>query len=435
MILLPLLLLAALGGGLLAPLVGAHLVLLADRAPGRLAHWLGLTLGLGLIMAVLPLALACAVLGPAAWSPYHAAYGFALATALLGSALVRAHARLLRGDTVDGGRLGLACLAFALALAVALVPWLLGAPLPFAAGEFGAEQPLAGDARAYLAVVAPLALGLAGEAWLLRRLGTLATGTRRTQTATTLALAVLALALPLALPRMGCNPRQAAARERAALRAQAERQDEPRRKALTAILTGNRPALGAAPCPYRLPDWEQLVGFAESATRLADLAVAGAAWDNRRDVAACSSNVALDLHRWSSHLDGPHRRLVAHALDESAWQGPWPERDVLVSPDEARRRVRSRSGLADWEVDATLVIEGETPSFSAYGKSNLGSLDATLWLWSHGQRAFVCGGQAHVPSAVLDEGFDTPQAIIVRNALRMRALALAAGDLRAIERW
>jgi hypothetical protein len=56
------------------------------------------------------------------------------------------------------------------------------------------------------------------------------------------------------------------------------------------------------------------------------------------------------------------------------------------------------------------------------------------WLWSYREQAFVCAGQARVSSVGFAGMFSDAQAPIARDALRMRALAIAADALRAVER-
>jgi hypothetical protein len=433
MILLPFLLLTCLGAALLAPLLAGHALLLARPAPGaRLANWLGLTLGLELGVAFPVLAVVCAVVGPAEWPPYHAAYVFVVAGPWLGYTVVRAHARHLRGDPPNPDRAALACLGFALALALALLPWVLGAPMPLATSELADEQSSAGSPTTYLVVVGPVALALLVEAWWLARGRDAARP--RLEVAAALAVVVVVFAATVIVPRLPWNPRRIATRERQSMRGEAQALDEARRQALARIVAGQAPPLSADRCPVTLANWDAAGRFAAPLKTWRDLEQAAAAWTSRHDVAPCPTKVGLDLGPRARHLDGPlHRRVLAMTEDEPARQAePWLEHDVWVGAAEARRRVRARVGVDDWQVDGTLLIEGETPSFSAYGISNLGSVDATLWLWSYGGRRFVCAGKGHVGYAVLNEGFHDKQATIVRDALRMRALALAAADLRAV---
>ena len=94
--------------------------------------------------------------------------------------------------------------------------------------------------------------------------------------------------------------------------------------------------------------------------------------------------------------------------------------------------MEGRTHTAPWHADGTLIVTRETPSFASYGESNLGMVEASLWLWSYDQRALLCGGRARVPPYTIADTFGDAQATMVRDALRMRALALAIADLRAV---
>jgi hypothetical protein len=426
MIGLPLLLLATLGAALLAPFVAGHAVLLAERGDeSRLASWFGLTIGAEFVAAFPLGVLVAGIHGPAEWPFYYLAYPFALLSLLLGKSILRAHARRLRGEPRRQAKSAYACIGFATLLALALLPWILGAPMPIGAGEFAAEQAVAGSARAYAAVVLPVASALTAEAWLLAG-KTAAPGGRRPLELATAALAML-LAFALAiLPRSPWNSRHVAARERALLRARAVGLDEPRAQALAAIVAGRVPRLLSQPCLATPAAWRGLARFAEPPRSLEALWEASRAWRGQR-------TVDLRLAEAAAPTSGsPLRQAVVAALDEEMSSQPWPERDWLVSAEEARRRTRALVGAAPWNTDGTLMVARETPSFASYGKSNLGFVHATLWLWSYEARAFICAGEARVPHQTLEGMFDDSHAEAVREALHMRALAVAITDLRSV---
>ena len=440
MILLPLLLLTALGAALLAPFLAAHVVLVAPvSAASRWSNWIGLGIGAELALAFPLCALAFGIYGPAEWPYYRLALLFAALAPVLAFFVIRAHVRCLQEVAMGAGRTGLACLAAGLAVALALLPWILGAPLPLPSGELGAEQSVAGSARDYASFVLPFALAMDIEAWLLLRGAGQShevPGRRRDRlgAAAGVGLAVLVACATLLLPRTGCNSRWVAANERAALRARAETLDGPRGQALQQIVAGHAPALLPDPCPSFPEEWRALGRFADPPRDWHAVVTAANAWREHREVTPWLPGVARNDERQTPRFAGPLRRAIFTSLDEEAWRGPWPERDIVVAPTEARRRVREHSLSAPWDSDGTLVVARETPSYSTYGQSNLGLVYATLWLWSYHEQSFVCAGQARVLPVGFNGMFSDAQAPIARDALRMRALAIAADALRAVER-
>lgn len=152
----------------LTPLIaGAMVLLAAEKTGSRLGAWLGLSIGLGMASTVPLYSLLVSISGPAFSPVYAYAVLFGAYALVLGLWLVRLHERRLRDGRTQSPGTAAACVVFAGAVAIALSPWLTGAPLPVGGGWFGMETPVPGDLRAYLALVLPLSIGMAFEALTL----------------------------------------------------------------------------------------------------------------------------------------------------------------------------------------------------------------------------------------------------------------------------
>lgn len=415
-----------LGLVLFVPMWAGHQALLVARGGrARLEHWIGLTIA-GQLAMVFPIAgLALASQGARVWLPHGWVGLLALAAPVLAAFMARAHARRLREPTEVFPGTAVACLAFAVGHSLALVPWILGAPMPPA--WLGLAWGPVGHLGDYLSVVLPVAGVLSVEASVLAG-RTSGFGFRRAQrrvTATGIALVGVISMATLALPRSRFDARFQAKREREAFLAQAERLDRPRRQALAAIANGQTlPAL-AGPCEVPLSaEWQQLGALGSSPGDRRTMAEQAAAWRRLS---------SIDLWR-PEQPEGPRMRAIRTATDEATWRGPWPEKDVFVGPDEARRRVRRRIAPALFDLDASLVVSRELPALSVGGSTELGKLDGALWLWSYRDQRFVCAAEIHLPRAGMPDGITDRDAEAARDALRMQSVALAVRSLRAVAR-
>jgi hypothetical protein len=231
--------------------------------------------------------------------------------------------------------------------------------------------------------------------------------------------------------------------EFAEARAEAEALDAPRRKAIIAIASGHAPQVLPAPCPpeFTAPEWQGWTQFTGPLRDWQNVEGLGTAWSAQHSVNVWHAGMG-GLARIRDRnpnakpkspdevFAGPWRRFVIEKLaDDRSWVEPWPERDVLVSPEEVRRRVRRTPP----SLDATLVLMQETLSFSIANEINLGSIIGSLWVWSYAKQAIVCAGEVRVPHGGMVGEFHDNQASIVRDALRMRAAARAMGALHAVE--
>jgi hypothetical protein len=436
------LVLCMLAASLLVP-VAAAFGFLRQTAPRRrqAGNWLGLTLS-GELGVALPLyALAIAARAPATWRPYYLAVPVAAVAATLGYAGARVHLRRRTDADAPAPRLAGAYVGFAAVLVVLMVPWILGAPLPFGGGWFGKQALLAAGVGDYARWVVPLVLALLVEAFLLD--GRAVGRSRFRVLAGAFGTLALMLAVVVLLPSSRVNSRHVAKLEFAAARAEAEAMDVPRRKAIIAIASGHPPQVLPAPCPeeFMAPEWQ---GWAKLAGPLHDwqsVEKLGAAWAAQHSVNVWHAGMGglARLHDRNPHAKlkspdevfvGPWRSFVFEKFaDDRKWVEPWPERDVLVGPEEARRRVHQ----APSDVDATLVLMQETLSFAIANEITLGSVVGFAWVWSYPKQAIVCAGEVRVPHGGMVGEFHDKQASIVRDALRMRAAARAMGALHAVE--
>ena len=430
--------LGRLGAAVLAPLAAAVAVYRAESPRSSpLANWLGLTIAGELGVAFPLFALSVGVQGFTHWPYYHAAPAFALPALAVAILAAKEHFRRLRGKGSFARRAGYSCLGLAALVAVALIPWILGAPLPFGGGWFGQEITFAGDVHSYGWVVLPFALAMEVEAWLLmgwpprtaRPWGAILAILDIMASA---GVAVLILGAVLVLPSSRWNSYHAAKLERAALRAQAEALDAPRRRALAEIVAGHAPRLLQDRCSAETTpeSWRQWQRFTKAPKDWDELVRLESQWSFQKAVDVLRSVMATT----GSTLAGPRRCAIFASLDDRNWVSPWHAKDILVAPEEARRRVRAWVDLAAWEVDATLIVSRENLSFSVQGKTTFGNLEGTLWVWSYREQAFVCAAEVSVPHAGMQSGFTDRQAPTVRDSIRMRALAQAVGNLRTIER-
>jgi hypothetical protein len=128
----------------------------------RLVAWAHLSIAFALIWT-LPLHAASIVVAGASAAPAYslAAPVFGLASLVLGLRISRVHRRRMAGELVGAPLLGIACLAFAGALAIALSPDLFGA------AARSREVPEASKLAIYLATILPLVLAMAFVAWML----------------------------------------------------------------------------------------------------------------------------------------------------------------------------------------------------------------------------------------------------------------------------
>jgi hypothetical protein len=430
-----------LAASVLVPVAAAFCVF-RQRNPRRVhvANWLGLTLA-GELGVALPLhALAIAARAGATWHPYYLSVLVAAAASLLGYAAARVHLRRLTGDEAPAPRVAAACLAFSATLVVLMIPWILGAPLPFGNGWFGKEILVAGGVGDYARWVVPIVLALQGEAFLL---GGLKEGRPPFPLAAgafgTLALMVAIIAL---LPTSPWSSRHVAKLEFAAARAEAEAMDIPRRKAIIAIASGHAPQVLGDPCPaeFRAPEWQNWAQFADPLRDWQHVENLGAVWSAQHSVNVWHAgmgglaqirdrNPNVKPKSPDEIFPGPWRSfLFAKLADDKDWVAPWPERDVWVSAKEARRRVHQTPP----NVDATLVLMQETMSFSVANEINLGSIVGSIWVWSYAKQAIVCAGEVRVPHGGMAGEFHDKQAGIVRDALRMRAAARSMSALHAV---
>ena len=443
-----------LGAVVLAPVVAAGMVYVAPKPiPSPVANWLGLSIGGELGVAFPLYALFIGLEGPAHGS-YYLAYVFAAAAPALAFFATREHLQRLRGRTTAARRVGFACLGMAALVAIALIPWILGAPLPPCSERSGMGFTFTGDIRDYAWVVLPFTVAMEIEAWLL--IGWPAATAHEGDTSkrwdvpawlAAIGLAVLVLGAMLLLPPSRWNSRNVSQLERVTLREQAESLDSLRRMALAEIVAGRAPALLADPCPtettpeswrawqqfdHAPKDWDTLLGQANAWQNLEDVNLwhPGPASDETprlRSVDESSKPAGISLL-------GPLRRAVFARLENESWISPWFRRDLHFAPEEARRLIRPSGASESWNVDATLILRRETISYAVQGTTNLGSLAGTLWVWSYREQAFVCASEVRVLHAEMHGGFHDPQAHTVRDSIRMRALAQAVGALRAVER-
>jgi hypothetical protein len=198
----------------------------------------------------------------------------------------------------------------------------------------------------------------------------------------------------------------------------------------------------ADPCPseFRAPEWNDWAPFTDPLRDWQRVERLGAEWSSQHSVNVWHAgmgglawirdrNPNVKPKSPDEVFAGPWRTFIfAKLADDKDWVAPWPERDVLVSAEEARRRVH----VAPPNVDATFVLMQETLSFSIGNEINLGSIVGSLWVWSYAKQAIVCAGEARLPHGGMAGEFHDHQAGIVRDALRMRAAARAIGGLHAV---
>ena len=435
------LVICTLATGVLVPLASAYWVF-HQRKPRRMpiANWLGLTLS-GELGVALPLqALAITARAGATWRPYYLAVLVAAAAGFLGYAATLVHLRRLAGEKAPAPRAAAACLALAAAVVVLMIPWILGAPLPFGAGWFGKDILVASGVGNYARWVVPIVLALQVEAFLLAGLDEVRKPFR--PAAAVFGTLALMLALVALLPSSQWNSRHVAKLEFAAARAEAEAMDVPRRKAIIAIASGHAPQVLDAPCPseFKAPEWNDWVPRTEPLRDWQRVEKLGTEWSSQHSVNVWHAgmgglsrirdrNPNVKPHSPEEVFAGPWRRFIfAKLADDKDWVAPWPERDVLVNAEEARRRVHPTPP----NVDATLVLMQETMSFAVVNEINFGSIVGWLWVWIYAKQAIVCAGEARLPHGGMAGEFHDNQAGIVRDALRMRAAARAVGVLHAV---
>jgi hypothetical protein len=439
-----------LGACLFVPLLAGHQAMLVPRrARVRLVHWIGLTIAGELGLAFPLAAFAVAIRGSDVWAWYRVAYLFGLAAPVLAVAMVQAHLRRLESRWEGSRTSALASVGFALLLAVALIPCVLGAPLPFRGhAPVSASVTQVGH---YVVVVAPVSgvlllqavLLLASSPWAI-----LQPGNRSVLLLATLLVLVVAGAA-LALPGSLADARAQSQRERARQREEAEQMDQPRRRALADIIAGRPPRRLPEPCPADdVPaSWQAMARQAVAPRHRSELRVRAEAWRSLVDVnlwtrgpgvgispdkqgERTNSETALGIP--ASPLDGPRARAILAALAEEAWLGPWSEGDVVIGPEEARRRVRARATRVAADIDATLVVARELPALSIGASAELGELDGALWIWRYSKRAFVCVGDVHVHRVGMQATLTDEDADVARDALRLRAVAQAVQALQAV---
>lgn len=433
----------SLAASIAVPLVAAYLVLRQHkprRAP--VANWFGLAIAGELAVALSLYALSAVATAAVTWKAYYAGTFVAVATALLGHAGARVHLRRLVGLEEPAPKLAAAYLGLAAFVAVALAPWVLGAPLPPGAGGFVTGTVFAGTAVSYASFVVPVVLALDAGALLLG----CARWKAASATGGTLAVIITAVTL---LPRSTWDSRYVARQEFAAARAEASAVDAPRRQAILAVASGRGPdALpmsappGFVPCPpeYISTEWRDWARLAGPIRDWQTIATLDATWSGQHSVNVWHSAMGgvrgiRERGRPGApkSIDeifaGPWRTFVdADLADNKTWLTPWPEHDVFVSADEARRRVHRRPPA----VDATFVIMRETLSYSIANEITLASINGSVWVWSYDRQAIVCAGEVSTGPASMVGEFHDAQAPIVKNALRMRAAARALGALYAV---
>jgi hypothetical protein len=433
-----------LGAAVLSPMVAAGMVYVAPKPrPSPLANWLGLTISGELGVAFPLYALFIGLTGPARSSFYYLAYVFVAAAPTLAFLAAREHLHRLRGRTAAASRTGWACLGMAALVAVALIPWLLGAPLPPGGGRSVMRFTFAGDIRDYAWVVLPLTVALEIEAWLLSkrwdaraRLGAIG-------------VAVLVAGAILLLPPSRWNARNMPKQERVPLRKQAEAIDAKRNAALAEIAAGHMPALLPDPCPAgTTPEsWRAWQQFNRTPKDFSEVLSQANAWQNQEAIALWHAGAALNetprirginatANLPGISLSGPRFRAIFARLEDEdeRWFSPWFHRGQRPIPGEAREIIHPSAASESWDVDATLILLRETPSYSLQDTTNLGSLLGMLWVWSYREQAFICGGEARIQHAGMRGSFRDPQAPTFRDSILMHAVAQALGALHAIDR-
>jgi hypothetical protein len=439
--------LARLAAVLLAPVVAGCAVWVGQSAAqGRLANWIGLTIGFELMAAVAIDAFVVGTFGPSWFPPYRFATLFGVVSFGLGVLVVRAHWRRLRGRAVATTYLALMCLALGLAVAIALVPWILGAPMPLGGGEFSAEYPIAGDVSTYLWTVGPVVLGMELEAWLLLS----PERPHPVAAALAVALALLVAGVALLLPGTRWDARHHAKLERRTQRLRAEELDHVRRRSLAEVLGGQEPRLLGEPCPVsrglrELEKWEQ---YLDAPTDWATIARYEGQWSYQQAVdfwtpGATSEGFRRRYHadgtsevaawRPGESLEGPRRHALLAQLDEDRWIGPLSGHDFLMTPDMARKKVRDAIVPASWTLDGTLVIAQESQPVGRGDTTELGEISAKVWLWDYARQSFVCAGESHIQRSIIGMHFEDYQLPRLRDAVRMRALAHALAASWSVE--
>jgi len=240
----------------------------------RLVSWLQFSIAFGLIWT-LPLHALLVAVGGAAIAPVYGIIApmLGIASVALGLRVSAVYRRRLAGEPVAAPLLAAACLAFAATLALALSPWIVGAPM-HGTGLLGGEQVVAGDHVIYLVTALPIALAMACVASPLLPNGLL------TRIGACVALLGV-VAAPLSLRGSRWDNVAVARTERAAQLRAADVLDGARQAALRSIAAGRSPALAASGCPIADlgPDWRLLPRFVDRPASAEDVLRYAATWD------------------------------------------------------------------------------------------------------------------------------------------------------------
>jgi hypothetical protein len=450
----------------ITPIGGAVVALTASpSATARLVNWIGLTIGgeLGVTFALF--ALLVAIEGPWRSPLYLLAYVAAAVAAVLGFRIIAIHRCRLRGLSEPATRTALHCLAFGQAVAAAMVPWILGAALPFGGGPFVPEydMPMRADVHRYSWIVMPVAIGLLLEAWLLlcgshstECVARMAQASRLSALAGSLGLTGVVGCAALLLPGSRWDSHYHAKLERRDIRAKAARLDADRQRALSDIMVGRAPLLGPEPCPARyvfgewqawpsahsnaLDDPKSTSDYYRDGTPMwfdqtrASLWVAGPEAEGEwREYLPDGTSRFTREPPIRIQLQGPRLRAVLASMDEAEWREPWPDSELFVTPAEARGRVRAKAATQFFDSDASLVISRESPPIRWQDKTDLGTIEGSFWIWNYEIQGFVCGGDVRIEHATIARAFENYRDDYLRNGLRMRALARGVQTLRAVQ--
>jgi hypothetical protein len=250
-----------------------------------------------------------------------------------------------------------------------------------------------------------------------------------------------ALLVTVVVAQSGCR-RSVSKQERASLRAQAEEMDAPRRRALAEIIAGRSTRLLPDPCPAQVvPEaWRAWSALSAVPKDWQNVAAVGKQWSARNRIgvwhpamrSAIVRGIGLDggVDATDIVFAGPSYREAIADLDNEGSPVRWAAGDLSVP---SGKNVSAAVAKFFGDVDATLVLFGEGISFAVQNRINLAPLRGMLWVWSYREQAFVCAGEARIPGATLNGVFHDDQATIVRDSLRMRAVAQAIGTLRSVE--
>ena len=386
----------------------------------RMVAWLGLTIGFWMTWTLPARALWRGIGGAEISIVYPlVALPIAAASLFLGRRLIAVHRHRLHGHSIGVNGLGWACLAFAVVVAIALSPYVVGAPLPPRPTALEGTVARPGHVGVYLFTVVPVSIWMAAQALMLL------TTSLVSRAGACLALFGL-VALPPLLRGSRFDEPHLQRVDRAAVIARADALDAPRQAALREIVSGRLPALGSAACPP-----------SELGSDWAGLAELTGPPGSRDDVLRYDS-------RW--------RELSGHGIDGKGLVRDFDTRDpedslesmrnvllkarFIIADEEGRQVVPDAAGIDRWDHDAMLVIRtGFGPRAVERDESTgceLGELTGSLWLWSYRKQAFVCGSQVEVPPARIPDAEDRCDAERWQYALKMRAVAIGMKSLRAV---